>query len=223
MTRHRTQGRAAIPDRTDIDLELLQDTQAYLLCRSQRRTPDRQRAQAWGRFYRTYGPLIRHYAVACRVPATDCDDCIQQVWAELVQKLPGFCYDPFRGRFRSWLYTLVRSKATDLLRRRRRRARRLAGGSEKTLCGRDGDPATEYERQCQKAAVQGVLKQLQQRVSTCSYRVLYLRWIEERTVREVAAVLGLTPERVRARTYRMKQQFRRLLEQYTTDRSSTSA
>jgi hypothetical protein len=41
--------------------------------------------------------------------------------------------------------------------------------------------------------------------------VLYLRWIEGWTTREIAAALGLTPARVRSRDHRMKRKCRSLL------------
>jgi hypothetical protein len=61
-----------------------------------------------------------------------------------------------------------------------------------------------------------VLAELRSQVSECSYRVLYLRWIEGRTASETAAALGLIPEQVWFREYRMKNHFRRLFRRHAS-------
>ncbi len=58
--------------------------------------------------------------------------------------------------------------------------------------------------------IRAVLAELSARVSARSYQVLYQRRIEGRTVAEIALALGMTPEQVRVRDYRMRQRFREL-------------
>jgi RNA polymerase sigma-70 factor (ECF subfamily) len=201
----------------DIAPDLLAKTQAYLVCRLQHRTPGWELIEAWNEFYGIYDPLVWRFASACHVPAAGLDDCVQQVWTELVMKLPAFHYDRRRGRFRSWLYTIVHSKAADWLRNRTRHpVYRLPTEAAALLCSKDSDPAAAYEQQRKQEEVQYVLSLLRNRVSACSYRVLHLRWLEGRTVREVAATLGLTPVQVRLRAHRMKQKFHRLFDLYTS-------
>lgn len=209
---------SALPSKDDIDRELLQKTQAYLLCRSQGLPPDRSLRKAWEQFYGSHVGLIRRFAVACGVPTSDLDDCVQQVLADLIRRLPGFRHDPERARLRTWLYVLVRSRAADLHRYRLRHpTERLSEAAAAKLCARDGDPAAAYEQQRRRAAVQRVLAALNRRASLVDYCVLHMRCIEDRTVAEIALVLGLTPAQVSRRSYRMKQEFRRLLKLYTTE------
>ena len=144
------------------------------------------------------------------MPTADLDDCVQEVWAELVTLVRGRRYDPQRGRFRTWLYTIVHSKATDLLRRRLRHPTESLGGRAAALGSREAGPAAEGERRSQQEAVWRVLAVLRRRVSERSYRVLYLRWIEGWTTREVAVALGLTSAQVRSRDHRMKGKCRSL-------------
>jgi RNA polymerase sigma factor (sigma-70 family) len=202
----------ALPSRTqDIDPQLLLDTQAYLQDRLLGRTPRGPWIEAWERFYQTYTPLIRRFTLACRVPAADLNDCVQEVWAALVRILPDFDYHQQRGQFRSWLYTIVHGKAVDLLRRQmRHQVARLSSQIAAALCDRDDDPATEYERQCRREEVRRLLGELRRRVSARSYRVVHLRWIEGRTTQEIAAALELTPQQVRFRQHRMMQKLRLL-------------
>jgi RNA polymerase sigma factor (sigma-70 family) len=196
----------------DIDLQLLLDARAYLQDRLARRTPRRPWLEAWERFYQTFTPLISRFALACRVPAVDLNDCVQEVWAALVRILPDFDYDRGRGQFRSWLYTVVHGKAVDLLRRRaRHKVACLTPQMAAALCGRYGDPATECERHAAREEVRRLLGELRRRVSARSFRVVQLRWIEGRTVQEIAAALELTPQQVRFRHHRMLQKLRVLV------------
>ena len=200
----------------DIDPGLLEKTQAYLECQSQGLRANWQFVEAWEQFYGTYGRLIRRFAVACHVPKAGLDDCVQQVWCELVRRLRHFRYDPQRACFRSWLYLLVQSKAIDLIRYRASHPTKpLPEAAAAALYDRDGDPAAAYQLQRKQAAVRRVLAELGKTVSARNYRVLHMRWIEGRTVPETAAALGLTPAQVSLLGHRIKRKFRRLFSLYT--------
>ena len=195
----------------DIDVQLLQETRTYLECRFRRQAHAGVSVESWERFYRTCDPLLRRYARAFHVPRAELKDFVQEVWTELVKTLREFPYDHQRGRFSSWLYQVVHCKAIDLLRRRTRHPTVSLGlQSQATLASREDDPVAACEREDQQAHVQRVLSELRQQVSSCNYRVLYLRWIEGRSLPEIAAALELTPEQVRFRHHRMKRKFLRL-------------
>jgi hypothetical protein len=83
------------------------------------------------------------------------------------------------------------------------------------LPGREVDPAAECERQCERELVWLVLDELRSHVSECSYWVLYLRWIQGRSVPETAACLGLTRQQVWFRQHRVQQLFRRLFNRFS--------
>lgn len=62
---------------------------------------------AWREFCDRYGELIRSFARRKGVQEADCDDLLQDVLISLTKALPGFTYDPSRGKFRSYLKTIV--------------------------------------------------------------------------------------------------------------------
>jgi RNA polymerase sigma factor (sigma-70 family) len=178
--------------------------------------------EAWDRFHRLYSPLLHRFALACGVSPADLDDCLQEVWADLVGTIWNLHYDPRRGRFQSWLYVLVHSKATDLVRRRSRHpTQHLCDRLEAAFPSPEADPAATYERHGRQRAVQRVLDVLRRHVSLRSYRVLHMRSIDGCTVSQTAAALALTPGQVRSRHHRMKQKFRRLFELYTRSNFAT--
>src|SRR5215472_760768 len=112
----------------DIDPDLLRDTQAYLESCCRRQPPSRAEKEAWDKFYRIYASLLYQFARRYRLQPTELNDCLQEVWRKLVVELRTFRYDPKRGRFDAWLRSLVRSKATDLIRRCSRHATQTVDG-----------------------------------------------------------------------------------------------
>lgn len=63
--------------------------------------------RAWQEFCERYGELIYGFARRRGLQPADCDDVLQDVLATLMGAMPGFEYDPARGRFRAYLKTLT--------------------------------------------------------------------------------------------------------------------
>lgn len=64
-------------------------------------------ATAWNEFHERYVDLIRGFARRRGLQASDCDDVAQEVLLSLSKALPGFEYDPAKGKFRSYLKTIT--------------------------------------------------------------------------------------------------------------------
>ena len=190
-------------------------TQEFLQERLRGVAPDSLLVHAWQEFYEFYNEIIRRFALSSSLPKSEVDDCVQEVWCTVVEELPNFDYDPHRGRFRSWLYALVRNKAMD---RVRRRARHPVGSLHDAQATglRDAsdqaDPTAALEQRWNQELVRTVLGELQKVSSETSYQVFYLRSIEERSVAEVAQAMDLTPAQVRARHHRLRRRFRTMLD-----------
>jgi RNA polymerase sigma factor (sigma-70 family) len=142
----------------------------------------------------------------------DVDDCAQEAWVDLLKTLPAFELDDSRGRFTSWLYSIVRSKAADQVRRRSRRpAEAMTPVVAGTLASAEASPVSRAEAADDGEAVHRALTLLAARSSEQSYRVLHLRQVEGRDVADVAAALGIQPRQVWVTEHRMKRKLRDLL------------
>lgn len=64
-------------------------------------------ASAWTEFCERYSELIRAFARRQGLQPADCDEVLQDVLLALTQAMPGFQYDPSRGKFRAYLKTAV--------------------------------------------------------------------------------------------------------------------
>lgn len=78
-------------------------THATLLAR----LSDGSDATAWQEFHARYAELIHRFARGRGLQASDCDDILQDVLLSLSKSMPEFRYDPTKGKFRSYLKTVV--------------------------------------------------------------------------------------------------------------------
>ncbi|MCG8408192.1 MAG: sigma-70 family RNA polymerase sigma factor [Phycisphaerales bacterium] len=71
------------------------------------RLAEEQDDGAWADFCTRYGDLIRGFARRQGLQPVDCDDVLQNVLVKLTRSMPAFRYDPSKGKFRSYLKTVV--------------------------------------------------------------------------------------------------------------------
>jgi RNA polymerase sigma factor (sigma-70 family) len=168
--------------------------------------------EAWDQFYPACDATIRAFAARFFKTPTDIDDCTQEVWIDLIRNLPDFNLDQNRGRFTSWLFTIVRNKATDMV---RRQVRRPAGPLTEAVFSQPDlaseDPPESLSRKLDVQSVHDALATLKESTSEENYRILHLRHVEGRDVADVAAVLGISSHQVWSREHRMKQKLREVL------------
>lgn len=62
---------------------------------------------AWREFSDRYEQLIRGFARRHGLIGADADDLVQDVMLALTKAMPGFAYDPGKGKFRSYLKTVT--------------------------------------------------------------------------------------------------------------------
>lgn len=122
------------------------------------------------------------------------DDCEQEVWLAVMKHLPAFEHAGDRPRLRPWLHALVRSKATDAVRRRLwRRVRSLSrlAGNDREVVDRSDDAAEVGERVWMHAIVHSAIDELRGLVSERDFRVFELTVLDHRAAKEVQAQTGV--------------------------------
>ncbi len=147
----------------------------YLLCCADSRDPSGEARVEWERFYQYCEGAIRRFAATFRGRGVDVDDCTQEVWADLIRRLPDFKMDATRGQFDSWLYTIVRNKATDSLRRQGRQATtELSPAVAARVASSEAGPSELLDRQSERQSLHRAMAKLQEIASESSYTVLHL-------------------------------------------------
>ena len=74
-------------------------------------------AAEWRVFFDTYWRLIFNFGRKSGLSDPDAQDLVQEVMVSMAKKLPQFTYDRSKGRFRTWLLLVVRSRLTDFWRK----------------------------------------------------------------------------------------------------------
>ncbi len=155
---------------------------------------------AWRAWYDEHFARLAEYARwRCGGLSDLADDVVQQTWLVAVRRLRAF--DPARGPFLGWLCGIAANAARSALRSRRRyhrRARPLDSAPE---------PAAEGERE-RAGRVAGALAALPERYEA----VLRAKYLERRSVEEIAAAGGETPKAVESLLTRARQAFREAYE-----------
>jgi RNA polymerase sigma-70 factor (ECF subfamily) len=141
-------------------------------------------ADAFGELYRRFGRFV-HGLLLARLPPDDAADVAQEVFMQAWRTLPKL-REP--AAFGTWIASLARGRAVDLLRRRRVRA-----ALEPPL------PVPETQTaSLQAAEVLAAIQALPE-----AYReTLVLRLVEGHSGPEIAALTGLTPASVRVNLHR---------------------
>lgn len=78
---------------------------------------------AWQQFVEIYGPLIHGYCRHHGLQDSDAADLVQEVLQSVARAIDKLDYDPRRGAFRGWLFTITRNKMRDFLGREQRQVR----------------------------------------------------------------------------------------------------
>jgi RNA polymerase sigma factor (sigma-70 family) len=199
--------------------DLLVQIRSYLRQRDHGLPVNQDLDAAWTQFFDRYDRKIRVFAFRCGATDDDIADCVQEVWTELLRRLPAFRLDPERGRFDTWLFNIVRGKAVDLHRSHHHPLWQDASDRLQSVPDhrpRPGDTLEEEEM------VRLALEQLRTRLSDRSFQVLYLRLVDQRPVTEVAEMLGLSHEQVWYRYHRARRELEAIGSALATGQRSPS-
>ena len=158
-----------------------------------------RREDAWAVFQAGYRDVILGWAQRCGLELHAAEDLTQEILIKLLDALPRHQHNPDRGRFRSWLKTVVRNVLADRHRRQRRRIEPGGVGGSTALewLGELPGPAAVEELSVaverRTAAWEAeVLDRVRARVEPANWAAFCQRMIERRPAAEVAAELGLT-------------------------------
>lgn len=166
-------------------------TRASLLVRLR----DPRDQAAWTQFVDLYTPLVYGYARKQGLQDADAADLSQEVLGAVAGAVGRLDYDPARGSFRNWLFTVVRNKLSNWQRGRKNRT-----------CG-SGDTAThrlleqcplpesrdgEWEAEWEQRVFVWACEQVRRDVTDLTWQAFWRTAMDGQPCKQVAADLGLT-------------------------------
>ena len=151
---------------------------------------------AWARFVDMYGPVVHHLVrlLSPGISDADTDDAVQDVFVKLVNILWSGAYDSAKGKFRTYLSTLVRRLLIDRYREAaaRRRDRQVELDAAEQI-GIDDDPGAwmdaKWRIACRMAAERRVMEE--SALAEQSRKVWRLLSVEGLSVKDAARRLGI--------------------------------
>ena len=159
------------------------------------RLRDPRDGAAWGEFVDLYAPLVYGYLRKQGLQDADAADLCQDVLTAVAGAVGRLEYDPARGAFRNWLFTLVRHKVSNWRRARRNRPDEGDGPGSRKVLEQHPAPETaeaEWEAEWQRRVFAWACEQVRPAVTDATWQAFWRTAIDDQPGKQVADALGLT-------------------------------
>ena len=159
------------------------------------RLKDAHDREAWERFVDLYAPLVYAFVRKRGLQDADAADLTQDVLRQVASAAKSLIYDPRRGSFRGWLFTVVRNRLTDHW-RAAARVERGSGdssqwqqASEQLVCESD---STEWDAAYERQLLECAAQQVRADFSEATWSAFWQTAVEGQDGKSVAKELGLS-------------------------------
>ena len=186
-------------------------TRASLLVRLR----DPRDGAAWGEFVDLYAPLVYGYLRKQGLQDADAADLSQEVLGAVAGAVGRLEYDPRRGAFRNWLFTVVRRKLSNWRAGQGSRARGSGDTATYRLleqCPVAESVEAEWEAEWERRLFAWACEQVRRSVTDVTWRAFWRTAVEGQAGKQVAADLGLTVAAVYLARSRVLARLRELVQ-----------
>jgi RNA polymerase sigma factor (sigma-70 family) len=181
------------------------------------RLRDYQDHDAWAQFLDLYAPVVYGFLRKHGLQDADAADLTQASLYQIATRVQSLVYDPGRGEFRGWLFTLVRNKLRDF----RAKPHRLFQGSGDPALHRllEVQPAPEdqdadvWEREYRRGLLAWAAEQVRPQVQETTWQAFWQSTAQGKPVAEVAQALGLSVAAVYLAKSRVMARLRNLIRE----------
>ncbi len=160
------------------------------------RLRDPRDGPAWEEFVELYAPLVYGFARKHGLQDADAADLTQDVLRAIPPAVARLAYDPARGSFRGWLFTVVRNKLRDYWEAKSRHVQGTGDSSVQALLGelpaRGEDPAADWDREYERRLFAWAADRVRRDVQPATWRAFWRTAVDGTAGRDVAAELGMT-------------------------------
>ncbi|HSQ57917.1 MAG TPA: sigma-70 family RNA polymerase sigma factor [Gemmata sp.] len=186
------------------------------------RIRDDRDAEAWREFVQLYGPVVYRFARNRGLQDADAADLMQDVLRSVARNANRMEYDPARGTFRGWLYTVTRNKIYNFLSAQRNRPRGTGDTDaherlDATPARDDGrGPDAEWEKEYQRGLSSRAMEKVREEFQPATWEAFWQTAVEGKAAAEVGAGLRMSPGAVyvaKSRVLsRLRNEVKRLIE-----------
>lgn len=167
-------------------------TRASLLVRLR----DPNDADAWTEFMRLYASVIYGFARKRGLQDADAADLMQEVLRSVSNAIGRLEYDPRKGTFRGWLFSITRNKIFNFLEAARRHARGTGdSAAHKRLeeqPGREAD-ADDWDREYDRKVFNWAANRVKNEFHASTWQAFWMTAVDGQNAGEVGKQIGLSP------------------------------
>ena len=181
------------------------------------RIRDPRDTQAWSEFVDVYAPLVYGFARRHHLQDADAADLTQDVLRAVAGAVGRLDFDPQRGSFRGWLFTVVRNKLRNFL---SRKGRRCQGSGDSAAQDRldavpadAGEDSSVWDLEYEKRVFVWAAKQVRGGFEDSTWQAFWLTAVEGKDPKEAASALGITVGAVYIAKSRVLARLRKKIEQ----------
>jgi RNA polymerase sigma factor (sigma-70 family) len=151
---------------------------------------------AWSQFVEIYAPLVFGFARKHGLQEADAADLTQVVLQAVSGGIRRLDYDPRRGSFRGWLFTVVRNKLRNFLAAQQRPGRGTGDPDAQQrlqeVPAREEDQTAWWEQEYERRVFAWAAEQVRGTIRDSTWQAFWLTAVEGKTGPEAARALGLS-------------------------------
>ncbi len=149
---------------------------------------------AWARFVDVYAPLVYGFGRKHGLQDADAADLTQDVLRAVAASVGRLEYDPERGSFRGWLFTIARNKLRNLLASRQRHVPGTGdtGVQQQLQEHPDDAETTAWDRQFEQRLFAWAAEQVRGHFEDATWQAFWQTAVDGKKPSDVAASLGLS-------------------------------
>ncbi|MEM0897146.1 MAG: sigma-70 family RNA polymerase sigma factor [Verrucomicrobiota bacterium] len=150
--------------------------------------------QAWGTFSQVYTPLVFYFCRKRGLNEADAADIVQDVMTSIARSITRFTYDPERGTFRSWLYTITRNRLAKHFRKSAQSPKALSQSAVTRLADEsENDPGSEslWEEEYRRHLFQWAAENVRGEFQSQTWGAFWRTAVEHAPAADVARELNM--------------------------------
>ncbi|MEM7146536.1 MAG: sigma-70 family RNA polymerase sigma factor [Verrucomicrobiota bacterium] len=185
---------------------------------------DHEDNSAWCEFADLYTPLIKNFALSRGLGPEDAADVTQDTLKAVAKAIENFEYDPDKGTFRSWLYTVTRSKLNNHFAKNLKHPPATGSTAVHQIIEDIPDPSSDDERQREYWELEYKRHMFDWAASKTRHEFESNTWdafwktaVEQLSPAEAAEQLNLSPGAVTVAKHRVIKRLRDKIQSVTGD------
>lgn len=153
-------------------------------------------SDAWAEFARLYGPVVYGFARKRGLQDADAADLVQDVLRSVARNAHRINYDPKRGTFRGWLYTVTRNKVYNFLSANKNRAKGSGDSAAHErldqVAGKPDESEAEWELEYQRRLSAKAMERVKHEFQPNTWQAFWGTAVDGRSAADVGNELSMT-------------------------------